>query len=204
MQTHTLTLALVLVGTAQCGTRDNLARLYAPEAAVTTDAMYPVTIHAPPSLRGLQTNLRGPNGEPLDVPCASCHSTQQFALPQSAQQLGGPHVAMQFAHGSNQCRSCHDPDHYDRLRLATGTSIPMTEAMQLCAQCHGPQFRDYNRGAHGGMNGHWDLRRGPRLRNHCVDCHDPHAPAFPHFTPMPAPRDLPVHHSSHEGASHGG
>ena len=65
----------------------------------------------------------------------------------------------------------------------------MREAMQLCAQCHGPQTRDYRRGSHGGMQGYWDLSRGDRVRNHCVDCHDPHAPAFPRFTPLPPPRD---------------
>ena len=58
-----------------------------------------------------------------------------------------------------------------------------------CAQCHGPQYRDYRHGAHGGMRGHWDLSRGPRERNHCVACHDPHAPAFGQFEPVPGPRD---------------
>jgi hypothetical protein len=57
---------------------------------------------------------------------------------------------------------CHDPARYDRLRLATGESIPMTDALQLCAQCHGTQHRDWRHGAHGGMSGHWDLARGPR------------------------------------------
>jgi formate-dependent nitrite reductase cytochrome c552 subunit len=63
------------------------------------------------------------------------------------------------------------------------------EAMRLCAQCHGPQYRDYKRGSHGGMTGHWDLSRGERTRNNCVDCHDPHAPAYPGTTPVLPPRD---------------
>jgi formate-dependent nitrite reductase cytochrome c552 subunit len=69
----------------------------------------------------------------------------------------------------------------------------MRDAMQLCAQCHGPQFRDYTHGSHGGMQGHWDLSRGPRLRNHCVDCHDPHTPQFQPSNPVlpPADRLLP-------------
>ena len=57
----------------------------------------------------------------------------------------------------------------------------------------GPQRRDYDHGAHGGMQGYWDLRRGPRTRNHCVECHDVHSPAFGAFRPMPAPRDRFTH-----------
>ena len=64
--------------------------------------------------------------------------------------------------------------------------------MTLCAQCHGPQFRDYQHGAHGGMTGYWDLTKGGRMRNNCIDCHDPHAPKYPTVTPGPRPeRPLP-------------
>jgi hypothetical protein len=66
--------------------------------------------------------------------------------------------------------------------------------MDLCGQCHGPQARDYAHGAHGGMTGYWDLSRGPRERNNCIDCHDPHAPAFPKVRPVFAPKDrFPPH-----------
>jgi formate-dependent nitrite reductase cytochrome c552 subunit len=98
-------------------------------------------------------------------------------------------VTSQFAHGKISCLSCHDPNDYDRLRLADGQAVPYTEVMTLCGQCHGPQTRDYAHGAHGGMNGYWDLSRGPRTRNNCVDCHDPHAPQFPDMQPTFKPRD---------------
>jgi hypothetical protein len=39
------------------------------------------------------------------------------------------------------------------------------------------------------MNGHWDLTRGGRTRNTCINCHDPHAPAFPLVMPVLPPRD---------------
>jgi hypothetical protein len=61
--------------------------------------------------------------------------------------------------------------------------------MTLCAQCHGPQFRDYQHGAHGGMSGFWDLSKGGRTRNNCIDCHDPHAPKYPTVTPARGPND---------------
>jgi formate-dependent nitrite reductase cytochrome c552 subunit len=61
--------------------------------------------------------------------------------------------------------------------------------MQLCAQCHGPQYRDYRHGAHGGMAGHWDLAKGGRVRNNCIDCHDPHSPKYPTVRPAGGPLD---------------
>ncbi|MBL8679319.1 MAG: hypothetical protein JNK05_09150 [Myxococcales bacterium] len=160
-----------------------------------------MSIHQPRWLEAISTGHTDALGRVVEVRCETCHSTQQFALPTSATTLGGPHAGMRFEHGSNQCASCHDPARFDRLRMATGESIPMTDAMRLCAQCHGPQARDYEHGAHGGMSGHWDLRRGGRTRNHCVDCHDSHAPRFPQFSPAPPPRDLPTH--PHPRGSHG-
>lgn len=162
-------------------------------------ARYPITVHRPASLSGITGTVETPQGRPVEVGCATCHEVLQPppTLPTSAQTLGGPHAGLRFEHGSNECRSCHDPARYDRLRLATGESVPMTDALRLCAQCHGTQHRDWLHGAHGGMNGHWDLTRGPRLRNHCVDCHDPHAPRFPRFRPMPPPPDAPRRRADH-------
>lgn len=182
-------LAVAILGGA-CGSRDNSERRYGP--AVAADAgLYPVRIHVPASLSGLRGSVPDPNGNPTEVPCATCHAGRTFALPATPADLRGPHAGMRFRHGSNGCASCHDPADAVRLRLADGRSIPMTEALTLCSQCHGPQARDYAHGAHGGMSGYWDLRRGPRVRNHCTDCHDPHDPAFPSFIPMPPPPDAP-------------
>jgi hypothetical protein len=67
--------------------------------------------------------------------------------------------------------------------------VDFEDGMQLCAQCHGPQHRDYLRGAHGGMQGYWDSGRGPKVRNNCLHCHDPHAPKFPAMHPASGPND---------------
>jgi hypothetical protein len=72
--------------------------------------------------------------------------------------------------------------------LQDGRVVDYTDVMRLCAQCHGLQARDYERGLHGGMTGHWDLDSGPRLRNHCLHCHDAHRPAIPQVKPAPLPR----------------
>jgi hypothetical protein len=132
-------------------------------------------------------------GEPVPVACSTCHASRFPDLAtRSTEQLDQFHQGLAFAHGEQSCLSCHDPGNYDQLRKADGTRVSFPNVMELCAQCHGPQFRDYKAGAHGGMNGYWDLTKGPRDRNNCVDCHDPHAPAYPILTPVFAPVDRGV------------
>jgi hypothetical protein len=124
------------------------------------------------------------------VACKTCHSLREGeTLPTAASDLVDFHQGLVFAHGPLACASCHVAGHHDQLKLADGTTLPMTEVMTVCGQCHGSQMRDYRRGAHGGMRGYWDLSRGPRQRNNCVDCHDPHAPAFVGGHPVSPPRD---------------
>ncbi len=158
-----------------------------------------MAIHEPAKLTSIETGNVDALGNPIRVACVTCHSLRAPAeLPESPTQLKDFHRGLQFAHGSNTCSSCHVIGAQDSLRLADGRKIPMREAMTLCGQCHGPQLRDYKAGAHGGMSGFWDTGSGPRLRNHCVDCHDPHVPKFVPSTPVLPPRDRllgpPIHH----------
>lgn len=130
------------------------------------------------------------DGRAVPVACSTCHATRTPDVStRSAEQLDQFHQGLAYAHGGQSCLSCHDAGNYDMLRKADGTKIAFPAVMELCGQCHGPQLRDYKAGAHGGMNGHWDLAQGPRERNNCVDCHDPHSPAFPHFKPVLPPTD---------------
>lgn len=137
--------------------------------------------------------------------CAACHSLRP-SKPENAKagHLDEFHQGLWVAHGQLSCISCHNPgDSYSSLRLADGQAIPFAESIVLCAQCHGPQYRDYERGAHGGMTGYWDLKRGGRVRNHCQHCHDPHAPNYPKFNPAPPPRDRFSPRHAHQGSSYG-
>jgi hypothetical protein len=145
---------------------------------------HPVTIHQPVALRALPTS-KG------DVPCATCHGLTDvpWAVPTGVDKLPLPHSGLVMQHGDLTCDSCHDASGVERLHLASGKVIELRDALTLCSQCHGPQRRDFDHGAHGGMRGHWDLAQGPRDRNHCVDCHEPHAPQIPAVQPMPPPRD---------------
>lgn len=169
----------------------------APEAG-----RFAAEIHRPKKLTSIETGSSAPGGVAGRVPCETCHSLRApKALPTDAAQLTQFHRGLTVAHGDNTCASCHAPGNPPALHLATGERISLADAMRLCAQCHGPQYRDYRHGAHGGMLGYWDLSSGPRSRNHCVDCHDPHLPKIPQVVPMPAPRDRFL--TNLEGGLHG-
>ena len=181
-------------GDRRCG--DDVPR---PPAEPVGSARYEVEVHAPARLQGLRTTLHDVNGVPVSVSCDTCHAQDPDGMPPGLPALDTFHTGMVFRHGALTCGSCHDPEQRDSLRLADGTTLAMVDAIDLCGQCHGPQRRDYTHGSHGGAAGYWDLSRGARTRNHCVDCHDPHAPQFPTFDPMPAPRDrfLGLHDGAH-------
>jgi formate-dependent nitrite reductase cytochrome c552 subunit len=152
------------------------------------------TIDTPPNLGALDTGGRGGNGRPLSIGCRTCHATGvQTGLVVKAKLENGRDIhrgiVAGFMHGELECASCHEPGDKTKLRLADGSRISFGDTMRLCAQCHGPQYRDYTHGAHGGMNGAWDLSRGQRVRNHCVDCHSPHAPRYPQVQPATRPND---------------
>ncbi len=187
-----LTLVVLAASASACqaASAENFADTDQPRADDASGAaLHDTTIELPASLRGVPTGERAPTGAPVVVACGTCHNGEPAALPAQASEVAGPHTGLVVQHGGNTCGSCHDPSRRDRLRLADGQQLELTEAMQLCSQCHGTQRRDYDHGAHGGMAGHWDLARGPRTRNHCIHCHDPHVPAYPRVLPAAPPRD---------------
>lgn len=183
----------VCISVLSCSNHQSIATTSMPdeESVTTTSVEFPVTIHKPSGPPTVNTDVVDRMGHPVTVACSTCHTTRP---PNRDAQLGHSltmfHQTISGAHGKLNCVACHNPDEgYQALRLADGRSLPYTEVMQLCAQCHGPQYRDYQHGAHGGMNGYWDLNRGGRTRNNCVDCHHPHAPKFRTFMPAPGPQD---------------
>ena len=161
----------------------------AGEAAGEPRKLHPVTIHRPSGPPRVLLGVEGPDGKPLTAACSTCHATRAPNLANRAADLDEFHQGLQFVHGDSSCYSCHDERDYDALKLADGRRVEYAEVMTLCSQCHGPQANDYAHGAHGGMTGYWDLTRGPRERNNCVDCHDPHAPKFPAMVPTFKPKD---------------
>lgn len=168
-----------------------------------TTKLFPVVIRQPPSSHGIPTGTMDAHGQPVSLKCFSCHSVRE-SNPHTSQStdLDEFHQGLKMAHGQLTCISCHDAkDGYSSLKLADGRILAFSESMTLCAQCHGPQFGDYQHGSHGGMTGHWDLTKGGRTRNHCLHCHDPHAPKYPQFSPVAGPRDR-FHPAVSTGESH--
>lgn len=170
------------------------------ETPATKAAAHPIGIRTPAGSPRIPTGTFDEKGNPVTVACATCHTTKPAS---TAAKLGTPlaqfHQGLHGQHGNLTCTSCHNPaDGYATLRLADGKPVPYAEVMTLCAQCHGPQYRDYQHGAHGGMTGYWDLTKGGRARNNCVDCHDSHAPKYPAVKPARGPNDRFLTGGGHE------
>jgi hypothetical protein len=166
----------------------------------TNASRFAVVINRPSGPPQVATGLTNFQGHPVFASCSSCHTTTKpNRETRSSADLDQFHQGLKYDHGNLSCLSCHNSTDYETLRLADTRSVEFSDSMTLCSQCHGSQRRDYDRGLHGGMNGHWDLTRGGRTRNTCINCHDPHAPAFPLVMPVLPPRDrvsVPKHSST--------
>ena len=141
-------------------------------------------------------------GRPITISCASCHANfEPNTSIRTGEQLEQFHQGLKFAHGNLTCLSCHHSKNYNWLRLASDQPLDYSQSQTLCSQCHSKQHKDYEHGAHGGMNGHWNTERGGRVRKQCIDCHDPHSPAFPAMIPTFRSRDrfLEPSHEKHRG-----
>ncbi|NWK56711.1 hypothetical protein HW115_13895 [Verrucomicrobiaceae bacterium N1E253] len=153
------------------------------------DKQHFVEVRKPDHIPMVDSGKKDKDGNPVMVRCNNCHDTQKTnMLTENAKDLKNFHQHMSFQHQSLKCVSCHNPDDHESLRLADSSTISFVNVIELCAQCHGPQYRDFKNGSHGGMTGYWDLSRGGRKRNNCVDCHDPHHPAYPKVMPVFPPK----------------
>ncbi len=162
---------------------------------------FPVTINQPAGAPTIDTGKLDERGRPIVANCTTCHTTKPpNPRLSSGADLKDFHLGLTTNHGDRTCLSCHNPQDYNQLHLADGKPVEFQDVMTLCAQCHGPQFKDYQHGAHGGMTGYWDLTRGPRARNNCIDCHDPHAPQYPKVMPVLRPNDRFLRSESSENA----
>lgn len=192
---------LVWIGFAVLATVCSLAVVWAqknlkassdPESANVgrTPTVFPVTVKPGPPTPQLDTGLKDGRGTAITAACSTCHtSTTPNVSRNTADDLFQAHRGLSYNHGNLTCLSCHNSKDYDTLHLADGHRVAFPDVMTLCSQCHGTAMRDYLHGSHGGMNGYWDLTRGPRERNNCVNCHDPHYPEFPLVQPVLPPHD---------------
>lgn len=121
--------------------------------------------------------------------CSECH--RLFRSPVQASKRLMQHRDVILDHGLNdRCFGCHDRGNRERLALGSGDTLPFSEAPRLCAECHGTTYRDWQRGTHGKTTGYWNPALGAQKRLSCIECHDPHAPAFAAMVPLPGPQTL--------------
>jgi hypothetical protein len=166
----------------------------AEEVAPAASKRYAVEIHKPAPPQPITSGATDANGNLLKMTCAECHKTRA-TNPENrlGLKIGFFHSMPGADHGKLACIACHNAAEANAtLRLADGTALAYPEVMQLCAQCHGPQYRSYQHGAHGGMSGYWDLSKGGRTRANCTDCHNPHAPKYQPVQPAQGPNDRGV------------
>jgi hypothetical protein len=136
---------------------------------------------------------RTPLGEPpavriggVEQRCSDCHAlfASLDVTPSGIRQHGN----IVFDHGENdRCYNCHSQANQNRLILRDGRELPFPSAAELCAECHGTLYRDWQRGMHGKTSGSWDALAAEHRRFTCCECHDPHTPAFPPLQALPGP-----------------
>jgi len=112
-------------------------------------------------------------------PCSSCHTKPIKELGELGEdQVKKAHWNIEIHHaedGVMNCLTCHDVSNLNQLNSVTGRKIDINHSYKLCSQCHSTQHKDWQGGAHGKRLGGW---APPRTMNTCVNCHNPHSPAF--------------------------
>jgi hypothetical protein len=117
-------------------------------------------------------------------PCSECHEPGGADPTRRKLEMAHEEIVLEHDQENRWCLDCHDQEHRDSLRLASGALIPFEESYRLCGQCHGTQFRDWKSGIHGKRTGYWD---GAKRYLLCVHCHNPHSPKYMDLTPFPPP-----------------
>ena len=121
--------------------------------------------------------------------CSECH--RLFESNPGVQTNLLRHEDIVLEHGlNNRCLNCHSTKNRDKLVLHGEQEIGYDQVVDLCAKCHGPTWRDWQKGMHGRTTGSWDPESPEQSRLLCTQCHDPHAPAFASIEPLPGPRTL--------------
>lgn len=107
-------------------------------------------------------------------PCQTCHKD----LVKTAGAQRKAHWQIELKHAAEsvmQCSTCHFEQDMNRLRTLAGKPVEFDHSYGICAQCHSQQAADWAGGAHGKRVGGW---APPRVAQTCVECHNPHAPAW--------------------------
>ncbi|MEW6073748.1 MAG: hypothetical protein AB1726_14280 [Planctomycetota bacterium] len=131
--------------------------------------------------------------------CTDCHDL--FESRPETERPPVQHREIVLDHGLNaRCFNCHARADHKSLLDGIGALIPYADSDRSCARCHGPTWQDWRRGMHGRTGGAWESASGAQVHLTCVQCHDPHSPAFPPMAPLPGPRTLRMGDPGERGA----
>ncbi len=125
----------------------------------------------------IQFHVPERKGQIQSFACSECHIGALDNMSPMGEEKQA-HWNMSIVHADESimnCLTCHTEDNMDVLHSLTGNAIDFNESFKLCGQCHNEQFDDWKGGAHGKQLGGWST---PRVSMTCVNCHNPHAPAF--------------------------
>lgn len=170
-----------------------------PEMTVST---VPAALVSTQPLRQIMRGEPTINSGGFDLRCSECH--RLFPSRPDAGSTMAQHTNIALDHGvNNRCLNCHDRFDRNRLRLHDGSTVAFEDAPLLCSNCHGPTFRDWERGMHGRTNGYWNTEMGEQRRLLCTECHDPHAPDIAPMTALPGPNTLRMRTHDEHAPAHG-
>jgi hypothetical protein len=129
-------------------------------------------------------HVRSREAAMVKYPCQKCHREplKRVSIPRKA------HWDIELRHASDavmECSTCHLDSEMNSLRTLAGKPLGFDRSDRLCAQCHSRQASDWAGGAHGKRVGGW---APPRITQTCVECHNPHAPAWDKRWPAHAGR----------------
>ncbi len=119
--------------------------------------------------------------------CTQCHRT--FSRNTTSLETAGfkkdhPEFEMQHMKNPKGCILCHAQSSPNHLVALDGRLLKVDETPQLCGQCHGPIFFDWQSGLHGKLTGKGTEREHRLL---CFECHNPHKPKFKIMKAEPPP-----------------
>jgi hypothetical protein len=155
-----VTLAVVGLASAGIASASTPAKAAAPAAEKRREVLFEAK--PPPFSDGI-------------FPCMQCHQDMKDRKRRELSFHDEQQSVFDHDKEHRWCLDCHDYENRDVLRLASGEQVPFTESYRLCGQCHGDKFRDWRGGVHGKRVGQWN---GEKTYFLCVNCHNPHSPAF--------------------------
>jgi hypothetical protein len=134
--------------------------------------------------------------------CTDCHDSL-VGSSTTRRDVNHYHDTVDMNHGLNgRCVNCHDQEDRNKLVLRDGETVGFSQSTTLCSNCHGPAYRQWQRGVHGKTLGFWNADLGESRKLKCVECHNPHSPHYNPMAPLPPPNTLRMGVQDPDGGAH--